>query len=495
MAKPTYRTKEDEISFNIIEPNVVKRLQKEGDIKLPKKKVSVPRDKKWNTKQMSSKLLQGILNGDSIPTIAKSLTDVIGNNMKAATRSARTMVTGAENVGRLDSYKGLDEQGVIQKKVWIATPDEHTRESHLEIDGEEVDIDEPFSNGLMYPADPSGEPEEVYNCRCSMRTHIVGFRRADGSVSEVEAERDDTMHAQQIAEERESRVAFGIDDGEPATDTDTDAKEPVESTKIKGVMNDDDYEEYMRIINDSENDDLYRQYADSVGTLVEKKGAGCFKAGSNTIEYAIENKDGMSKYSTIAHEYNHLFDNRIGRDEHFTYGEIDLINEKCKIGSGVTKMIKESPSQSDEFLGALRKDMQALKDKGLKECYNEFKKTTAFHNATAGIQDALDGFFSAQKMFNGYGHGDKYYNRKYNNWIAAFGKEKELKSALKSVGLDASNQTKVKQICRQYEAASEAWANVGSAVTCKGDELAAFEQYMPNTLAAYREMIGRIKNA
>ena len=201
MANLEYFSDEDVISFTLLDAHTVERLQREGDIKLPRKKVDIPKDERWNTKQMSSKLLQGILAGDAIPTIANSLMQVIGNNAAAAVRNARTMVTGAENVGRLDSYEDLAEKGVVQKKVWIATADDRTRESHLLLDGEEVDIDKPFSNGLMYPADPSGDPAEVYNCRCSMRDHIVGFRRADGSISYVGAERDTTSHAGKIEDE------------------------------------------------------------------------------------------------------------------------------------------------------------------------------------------------------------------------------------------------------------------------------------------------------
>lgn len=201
MANLEYFSDEDVISFTLLDAHTVERLQRDGDIKLPRKKVDIPKDERWNTKQMSSKLLQGILTGDAIPTIANSLMQVIGNNAAAAVRNARTMVTGAENVGRLDSYEDLAEKGVVQKKVWIATADDRTRESHLLLDGEEVDIDKPFSNGLMYPADPSGDPAEVYNCRCSMRDHIVGFRRADGSISYVGAERDTTSHAGKIEDE------------------------------------------------------------------------------------------------------------------------------------------------------------------------------------------------------------------------------------------------------------------------------------------------------
>lgn len=205
MAKKKNKRILADISFALIDESTVARLQAIGDIVLPKKKVSVPKDERWNTKIMASKLLQGILNGDSIETISNSLTEVIGNNMVSAVRNARTMTTGAENAGRLDSYKNLGKQGVVQKKVWIATADDRTRISHLYLDGEEVDIDKPFSNGLMQPGDPDGDPAEVWNCRCSMRTHIIGFRRADGSISYVEGEREDTLHDKQMKEVKERR--------------------------------------------------------------------------------------------------------------------------------------------------------------------------------------------------------------------------------------------------------------------------------------------------
>lgn len=195
----------DLITFSLVDEKTVKRLVDDGDIELPYKDLDKIKDKRWNTKQMSSKLLQGILNGDPVDKIAQSLIGIVSNNEAAAMRNARTMVTGAENRGRLDSYNELDEQGVVQKKKWIATPDDRTRESHLEIDGEEVDIDDKFTNGLDFPGDPSGDPSEVYNCRCTMVDRIVGFRRADGSISYIDAERDTTTHDAQIEKEREKR--------------------------------------------------------------------------------------------------------------------------------------------------------------------------------------------------------------------------------------------------------------------------------------------------
>ena len=484
-----YNYTEDLVTFSLLDESTVKKLQKDGDIKLPRKKIDVPKDMRWNTKQMSSKLLQGILNGDSIPKIAKSLEDVIGNNQASTTRNARTMVTGAENAGRFDSYDNLAEQGVVQKKVWIATPDSRTRESHIEIDGEEVDIDADFSNGCKFPGDPDGDPSEVWNCRCSMRDHIIGFRKADGTIAKVGAKRNDTMHDEQMAAEKASR---GIE--EQAAGEEEQSTERIESKKIKATMDAEDYERFMDLVNDSDNSELYRTYADKINTVNRTKNGGGYSHGPDALEYCYAAEEGMSRYSILAHEYNHAFDYKIGKDSSLAFSEIETINNKCKIGSGIIKPVKEVASNSDEFMSALRKDMEVLRAKGLDECYKEFRTTTRLRNATGGVQDALDGFYSTQKLYQGWGHGEKYYNRMYNKWIKGFDNEKELKDAFTELGFDASNQTKIKRLFRQYEAANEAWANVGSAVTCGGDELDAFEKYMPNTLKTYKKIAGGLKN-
>jgi hypothetical protein len=96
--------------------------------------------------------------------IAKRLRNVQEMNKTQAIRSARTIVTGAENKGRQDSYARAEADGIILQKEWLATNDGRTRHSHAVLDGAIVDQDKKFDNGLMYPGDPSGRPEEVYNC-------------------------------------------------------------------------------------------------------------------------------------------------------------------------------------------------------------------------------------------------------------------------------------------------------------------------------------------
>lgn len=179
---------------------------------LPEREVNYPKDMLWNKKQINSNVLQGILQGESIPKIAKRLYPIVGRNKTAAIRTARTMVTGAENRGRQDRYEDYEENGVVMTKIWLATPDGRTRDWHLSMDGQEVPVKEYFIDGLgnelEYPGDNGAPPETVYNCRCSMRSHIIGIKQSNGSIKKISYSGDrPTMHGGQIAQERARRAS------------------------------------------------------------------------------------------------------------------------------------------------------------------------------------------------------------------------------------------------------------------------------------------------
>lgn len=158
-------------AFTLYDKGAVRNLNAKAEIKITK-------DIAWNNRKINSALMQGILQGESIPDIANRLARIPDMNAGAAVRNARTLMTSAENEGRLDSFERAADMGIKLKKTWIATLDDSVRASHAELDGETVELDEPFSNGLMYPADPSGDdPAEIYNCRCTMIVQIAGFER------------------------------------------------------------------------------------------------------------------------------------------------------------------------------------------------------------------------------------------------------------------------------------------------------------------------------
>lgn len=205
------------IDFTIINKNTLKNVALAKSLPLPKK-LNIAKDKRWNEKFINSQVLQGILQGEPMDKIANRIfpeivrkADVSKNGWferceQSAIRNARTLVTQAENGGRLDSYHELEDMGIVLKKRWIATADERTRESHLLLDGEEVNLDEPFSNKLMYPGDPDGDPSEVYNCRCSMETVILGFTDEKGNINYIDKSfHENTRHQESIEKEIEER--------------------------------------------------------------------------------------------------------------------------------------------------------------------------------------------------------------------------------------------------------------------------------------------------
>ena len=151
-------------SFTLVDADTVRNLAVTDTSLLPYKKLDPAKDIPWNMKKINAETLQGILQGESMDKIAKRLRNVQEMNKTQAIRSARTIVTGAENKGRQDSYARAEADGIILQKEWLSTNDGRTRHSHAVLDGAIVDQDKKFENGLMYPGDPSGRPEEVYNC-------------------------------------------------------------------------------------------------------------------------------------------------------------------------------------------------------------------------------------------------------------------------------------------------------------------------------------------
>ena len=76
-------------------------------------------------------------------------------------------------------YRVAKSRGANVLKQWDATLDGRTRPSHARIDGEIRETDEEYSNGLMFPGDPSGPAAEVINCRCVSKTRARWALDAD----------------------------------------------------------------------------------------------------------------------------------------------------------------------------------------------------------------------------------------------------------------------------------------------------------------------------
>lgn len=161
------------VAFNIYDKKTVERLLKDNPKTLPEWKIDEPKDYTWNEKRVQNEVSKGIIQGESIDEIGTRLTgQLASSNANKMVMFARTAVTGAQNAGRVERMQESKSMGIRVQKRWVATHDDRTRDAHLELDGQVVDVDEPFvtSDGMeiMFPGDPNADLSLVYNCRCTL---------------------------------------------------------------------------------------------------------------------------------------------------------------------------------------------------------------------------------------------------------------------------------------------------------------------------------------
>lgn len=127
---------------------------------------------------------RGIREGIALPEVAGEVSRVLtatGSERwpNRAITVARTETIGAVNAGifRAAVLDAEDRGDPAPFKVWLATDDSRTRETHDLADGQRTLMSEPFRVGgaaLMFPGDPRGPAQEVINCRCSLLPLILG---------------------------------------------------------------------------------------------------------------------------------------------------------------------------------------------------------------------------------------------------------------------------------------------------------------------------------
>lgn len=180
------------------------KLYHEAGIRLSRK-IALNKDLEWNKQQIQSIMMQGILQGESIPHLATRLQqgasqpfdasdiknankktaeeiakEVAEKNRKAAIRNTRTMTTYVENKGRENAYKRAEDLGLECMKIWKATYDNRTRHEHRLLNGAKVPVDDNFiveGYEISEPGDPTAPGFLIYNCRCRLGVEYKGFER------------------------------------------------------------------------------------------------------------------------------------------------------------------------------------------------------------------------------------------------------------------------------------------------------------------------------
>lgn len=123
-------------------------------------------------------IARGLLTGEHPSKVATRLEGLFTGDTplspyKRSVRIAQTEMHSIMNQAALETMAAADAGGLKMKKRWDATLDGSTRKDHRKVDGEVVDLDEAFSNGLMRPGD--GGPADRINCRCALVNVLDGF--------------------------------------------------------------------------------------------------------------------------------------------------------------------------------------------------------------------------------------------------------------------------------------------------------------------------------
>ena len=235
----------DKADFTLWDEQTVKRLIVEQPDLMPyyppKRALQRGIDLKYGKQQITASVTSSILQGKSIPKIANDLQRRMQDmNRTSAIRTARTAVTGAQNTGRLDTYRAAQDMGIKLKKRWLATLDGRTRHAHAMLDGQTVDIDKPFKvDGyeIMYPGDSSAPGYLVYNCRCTQIAEVDGEDTSSGGRRAIDPETGKSVLVKDITysewagwKKEEKRVII-----EPHTEAYKNTIESVKADKVEYI--------------------------------------------------------------------------------------------------------------------------------------------------------------------------------------------------------------------------------------------------------------------
>ena len=218
-------------SFTLYDKNTVMELVANEPDLLPQAAFDKAKDTAWNSRRVTSAVTQAVLQGQAIPRLAASIAGIAAMDRRAAMKAARTAMTSAHSLGKLKGYERAADMGIDVKKQWLAALDSRTRGSHRHLDGEAVELDAEFSNGLKYPGDPDGPGSEIYNCRCTLVPVI-------GGVEYDEVERADKLGEMSYGEWKAEKLAKGQ---KPANSLDSQLKDVDDEIDVlKGLMKSSD---------------------------------------------------------------------------------------------------------------------------------------------------------------------------------------------------------------------------------------------------------------
>ena len=180
-----------EISFDIDNPRVIAYLDHASSRR-------ITRINNTTRAAVRRQLSEGVAAGESIPKLADRIQSVFKTASDSRARTiARTETISASGFGNLEAMTQAD----ITQKEWLSTMDDATRDTHVEMDGQVVDMEDDFESpsGAHGPhPGEMGEAAEDVNCRCTVLP-VIG----KSSIGNTHAKRVSLWQAKEL-----SRIPF-----------------------------------------------------------------------------------------------------------------------------------------------------------------------------------------------------------------------------------------------------------------------------------------------
>lgn len=145
-----------------------------------KLKPTLERQRRKTLSRLRIEIAKSVEAGEGYDKMARRFTDRMEMSKRQALLVARAEGKRAMEQAGLESARTAEEAGARLQKVWNATLDFKTRDSHQALDGQTVAVDEPFTSRGCVGLAPTlfkglKAASENINCRCSVIYKVNGI--------------------------------------------------------------------------------------------------------------------------------------------------------------------------------------------------------------------------------------------------------------------------------------------------------------------------------
>lgn len=422
-------------------------------------------------KTITQEISRGIASGLPYSDIARNINNVSGSGLSNAKRIARTEGHRIQQTSTRDAQYAAKKKGCDVVKQWDASLDGRTRDSHARADGEIRELDEKFSNGLMFPGDPSGSAAEVINCRCTSNTRAK-WALDDGELQTLK-ERAEYFGIDKTENFEEFKQKYNVaskatQDAENGGTIDTNPNVSyIDSTygaahaqAVKTTLQNADPEVKA----------VWNKYQSKFKTSNAKYsgGAANYSPASDSVTLDITRAASGSSYQTpyqvLYHEYGHMTDYLAARE--FGYNAFTAFTEVFNGLDSNGNAVFVVKGQGGLLGRSAKNELKSL-IKNIKKAHGVSTKAEAAQIlideitqnyslvARSDVSDMLEGAGIGVGYPLGVGHGKNYWKNRDNG--------------------------------------KEIFAEIMSAEVASHDSLACIKKYFPETYKVFRDILGVIK--